>query len=128
MILLPPVFPVLLFMLRVLLLIKMSVEINILTKDRSSPLRKMWVDVRDSNLSSYQSRLFFLLRSSSLKSLHILSDSSSPQTKAWTSNTTLRWELLLACDSSWSALSAEEEMQIKRDSIQFALNGCWPLI
>lgn len=42
----------------------------------------------------------------SLKSL-ALSGPSSPQTKAYVSMTTLRWDPLLAIDSSQSALSAE---------------------
>lgn len=37
----------------------------------------------------------------------VLSGPSSPQTKAWVSMTTLRWDPLFAIDSSQSALSAE---------------------
>ena len=102
-------------------------EIIILTKDRSSPQRKLWVDVWDccinslalTNLISHG--LLFSAEHQRLTitrprekpekeskiTLRVLSGPRSPQTKACVSMTTLRWDPLLAIDSSQSALSAE---------------------
>lgn len=108
-------------------LMKMSMEIILLTKDRSSPQRKMWADVWDrciNSLSRYQSHLAWprfhcgtsdiyhnptkgTRKKESKNHSPAPSGPSSPQTKACVSMTTLRWDPLSAIDSSQSVLRAE---------------------
>lgn len=103
----------------------MRMPMEILQKTDRAPQRKTWVDVWDCCINFLALPVSSRMASFSLWSIRltitrlrepekrvwnhftVLSGPCSPQTKDCVSMTTLRWDPLLAIDSSQSALSAE---------------------